>query len=793
MRELHPEVVDHRAVVRADVLREPFVERRDPKAATMALQWRHKGLPIVQDWNGDKAFRAGYVANVIAYRCTQIRANVIASTPLVAGRDPRKPRAVNDKSPIIRLLGPPPGGPAPRLSARKLLRWTIGQKIVTGRRAWEIETKSNSNVPVAFWPLVSSELREIPSEGGTEWFRLFEYGPTMTPRKLTPDQVFYGWDPSGTDFRKAESAIGAARYDLSLITLCDRYGMAFLENHAVPSVVITTTRFPDEASRRAFEQRWSNEFGGVDNAGRVHVHEVDDDGDGPVGDSIDVKVLGLSAKDARLIETRKEAMIELAISLGVPWSKLDASGRTFDNAEIEDRTFWEDTILPDMTDLVDDINMQLAPRFGDDVVWFDLSNVRALQRKVHPVTQSVGAPELLRARIMTINEARDDYGLDAAPDGDRFLTDDEVVLFQGGQNDEAARAALVELERRVAELEPVVDPPPPPALPPADRDVVDVESREADPELVEQRRATIWRATDAVASTIEGRWMRALRRLFTRQAEATVARLTGKRGRQALGYTVDGVLDETRDTTAEQVDAAALFDVAFWTAATVEVVEDLYGQAVGAALDRIVLTFDAAFDVEAPWVADMLASRANQLAGQVTQTTYDSIVAQLVDGVADGESIEQLAERIRGVFSHADAVRAERIARTEVISAYNAATTRGAEALPRDVVIAREWIATRDSRVRDSHAAADGQVQLVGLPFTVSGRAASYPGDPSLPASETVNCRCAVALLTPEDFAGLDRGRPTVDRRVASSVISLVPAGGDVDLFAVRRALEVAR
>ena len=31
---------------------------------------------------------------------------------------------------------------------------------------------------------------------------------------------------------------------------------------------------------------------------------VDDEGEGPVGESIDVKVLGLSAKDARIVEQR---------------------------------------------------------------------------------------------------------------------------------------------------------------------------------------------------------------------------------------------------------------------------------------------------------------------------------------------------------------------------------------------------------------------------------------------------------------------------------------------------------
>lgn len=767
------------------------VEQRDPSGATMALHWRHPGLPQVQDWDAEKAFRAGYVANVIAFRCVQLRANAVSSVPLLAG--PKKGKH-NPASAAARLFSPPDQGGrgiAPRLSARKLVRWTVAQEIVTGRRAWEIETANgrNDGTPVAFWPLATSSLREIPSESGTEWFRLFEYGPAHRPVKLPPERVFYGWDPSGTDFRKAESAIGAARYDLSLITLCDRYGMAFLQNHAVPAAVITTTQFPDEPTRQTFRRQWAHEFEGVDNAGRVHFHEVDDDGDGPVGETIDVKVLGLSAKDARLIETRKEAMMEVAIALGTPWSKLDASGRTFDNAEAEDRDWWENTILPDMVDLADDINMQLAPRLGDDVVWFDLSTVRALDRRVHPVTQGVGAPALLQARIMTINEARADYGLDPVDDGDRFLTDDEVMLFAGQTADAAVREALVELEVRMATLdEPAPEPAPeptPPELPPV------TEDRATDPEAVEARRSLIWRSTDAVVSSIEARWVRSMRRLFVRQRDATIARLTGKRGRQALGYTTEGVPAETR-AEPEPVDAAAIFDVAFWTAATAEVAEDLYEQAIVAGAERVSLTFATSFDLEAPWVTEMLEGRINQLAGQVTQTTYDAIVAELVDGVAAGESIDDLSARVQRVFQIANDARAERIARTEVISAYNGAAVRSVEVLPRDVVFAQEWIATRDGRTRDSHASADGQVALVGQPFTVAGRAASYPGDPGLPASETVNCRCTVAFLTPDDYEALDRGRPGVEQRIAKTLMTLVPYGDDFDLLGLRRALEAA-
>jgi hypothetical protein len=764
------------------------LEQRDPRAATTNLGYQTPTLPMVQEWDATQAFRYGYLANVIGYRAVQIRATAAASVNLVAGTDPAKPNDINPNSPILKLLGPPPGGPAKGLSARKLIRWTFAQWIVTGRFGWEIEhpDTNTSGPPVALWPLVSASLDAVPSKGGSDWFKSFKYGSWSDRKTLSADQVFYGWTPGPLDFRQAESGLQASRYDLSLINLCDRYGLGFLKNNAVPATVITTTKFPDEEHKERFARAWQGEFGGPENAGRAYIHEVDDDGDGPVGDSIHITQLGLSQKDARMVETRKEALREVAWSLGVPWSKIDASERTFDNAEIEDRTFWEEVMLPDLQDFADEINMQLAPLFGSDVVWFDLRSVRALsQKRINPITAEVGAPSMVFAQLMQINEARADYGLEPVEDGDRMMTVEEINALRGGD----------------IGIEDLGTTPPPAAPDPTaggdsddededdDQDDDDrnaggeLETRVADPEAIEARRARLWSQTDAVATSIEGRWVRAFRRLFARQEEATLSRLTGRRGKQAG-------LGETRDVN--DLDTDEFFTRAFWVTQTAEIAEDLYGQAAGAGIDRLNLLFEIDFDISAPWVDEFIEARAQQLAGQVTDTTYDAIRSELVAGVADGESIDDLAARVRKVFAHADKTRSVTIARTEVISAYNGAGMKGAEMLPRDVVAGAEWISTRDARTRDAHASADGQVRMIGEPFEVAGDSLEFPGDPSGRSGNVINCRCAVAFLTPSEFLeASNRARPTVEIRTAKAVLSMIPEG-PLDELALRRVLEGA-
>lgn len=749
-------------------------ETRDPTAATQQLNYVPGGNAMVPEWNADEAIRFGYLANVIAFRCVQIRANTIASLSFRAGADPAKPIDWNPNAPLARLLGPAPHGPAPKLSARKLWAWSVAQRIVTGRWAWELELEQGGDGIVNIWPLVAANLKAIPTEQGVDWFRAFTYGRNDNPKRLSKEQVFYCWDPSPTDFRQPLSALQSARYDLSIAVMGDRYSYSFLKNGAVPAAVVVTTDFPDKASRHRFRNQWRAQYQGPDNAGKVAFHEVSQQsgGDGEVGKAIDVKVLGLSQKDAKFIEQHKASLEMVAISLGVPWSKLDASGRTFDNATQEDASFWESTILPDLRTYEDEINMELAPRVGTDTGWFDLSSVKALKVKPEPTTAKVGAPALVQAQIMTVNEARAEYGLPPVPDGDRMMTAEEIALLRGGPGPSDVGAPVRSIE---APPEPKI-----PARPAPTRTapVEVVETRMTAAEL-EQRRARIWRRTDATAKMLESRWQRAFTKLFERQGDATLSRLTGKRGRQL----------ERRDS----VDPASIFDANFWKKETEGVADDLYEAVTTASGSRLTDTLGIDFDLADPRVRDFIKARANQLAGQVTDTTYGAITDVLAEGAAAGEGIPELAARVRHVFDVASESRSVTIARTEVISAYNGSTAEFAVIAGPDVVAGQEWIATRDSRTRSTHSSVDGDIAMVGETFSVGGSTMLYPGDPNGAAKETVNCRCTVALLTPEDLAEVqsaDTGR-SVSVGMARAVITLAGAG-QFDERRTRQALQEA-
>lgn len=83
------------------------------------------------------------------------------------------------------------------------------------------------------------------------------------------------------------------------------------------------------------------------------------------------------------------------------------------------------------------------------------------------------------------------------------------------------------------------------------------------------------------------------------------------------------------------------------------------------------------------------------------------------------------------------------IARTEVVRVVNAAQNYVSA---RAGAVGKEWIAIHDNRTRYTHRIGRtwGEPYIVAMnePFIVGGAALMYPGDPSGPPEEVVNCRC---------------------------------------------------
>lgn len=150
--------------------------------------------------------------------------------------------------------------------------------------------------------------------------------------------------------------------------------------------------------------------------------------------------------------------------------------------------------------------------------------------------------------------------------------------------------------------------------------------------------------------------------------------------------------------------------------------------------------------------------------------------SELAQATLLGESQEKLIARIQKVTGMAE-YQARRVAQTERTRVQSQARADALhEAAGMGITVTKRW-STRMVRSRDSHIALNGVEIPENEKFvTIWGNTLDYPGDPSAPAREVVNCHCVLVpdvktsketasrqtetVPTEEMLAGAKRGKP---------------------------------
>lgn len=191
-----------------------------------------------------------------------------------------------------------------------------------------------------------------------------------------------------------------------------------------------------------------------------------------------------------------------------------------------------------------------------------------------------------------------------------------------------------------------------------------------------------------------------------------------------------------------------------------------------------------AVGLDAPDAEDFLRAATNRLVG-VGDTLWEAARDALATGVEAGESVPQLAARVRAATGVHEG-RARTIARTETIAASNAASLAQALRLG-DPGMRKRWVDADDSRVRAAHADADGQTVVLGDPFEVGGEWLMYPGQPIGTPANVINERCSMVYLVDDEAATSEGDAPLVAAAEpqTGAMVALIPSDADIARLAV--------
>lgn len=193
---------------------------------------------------------------------------------------------------------------------------------------------------------------------------------TMRTREqiFSPEEIVWLRRPHPFDPYGALTPLEAAGLAIETDFLAKMYNRNFLLNDGRPGGMVIIKGDMMEEDKEELRARFS---GGVSRAGRISVIASENG-----ADFVDTAI---NPRDAQYQESRQSTKDEILLAFGVPESVMaNASGRTFDNAEVERLVFWQETMLPHLdliTRPMDDLDNN-----EDHFLSVNLARVDVLQR-----------------------------------------------------------------------------------------------------------------------------------------------------------------------------------------------------------------------------------------------------------------------------------------------------------------------------------------------------------------------------------------------------------------------------
>jgi hypothetical protein len=159
--------------------------------------------------------------------------------------------------------------------------------------------------------------------------------------------------------------------------------------------------------------------------------------------------------------------------------------------------------------------------------------------------------------------------------------------------------------------------------------------------------------------------------------------------------------------------------------------------------------------LEDPWkfpphaATKFISGRKQEIQG-VGGTVRDQLNTQLKAAYEKGEGMDDISDRVRGVFTSLSKGEADRIARTETGLAFNFARHESGAAAG---VKYKSWLSSHGPNVRPEHEEAEERYSENPIPleepFQVAGEELMHPGDPSGSAGNVINCQCIEIMEKP--------------------------------------------
>ena len=355
-----------------------------------------------------------YQQNLIAFRCINIIASAAGAIPWQQyrqGAEGEAPEVVEEGDIYNLLYRPNPGE-----GWSSLIQSIVSYYLLNGNAYVErvgLKTGGNAGIPKELYSLRPDRMKIVKGLRGPTGYEygdgarkvVFEINPAgqsdiLHLKTFNPLDDYYGW---------AATMSAAGHIDNYNDGLSWNRGM--MKNGARPGTLVTMERSMTQEQYDRFKESMESNYAGPKNAGKILL--MDDLGEGKVG----IQPWGWNPKELDFLESSREDARRIAFAYGVPAQLLGIPGdTTYANFQEARAVLWEDTIVPLLSWLRDELNNWLYPVGSTLWIDFDLNNVPALEIRREAKWKRVQDSDFL-----TINEKREAHGYEPIEGGDTIF------------------------------------------------------------------------------------------------------------------------------------------------------------------------------------------------------------------------------------------------------------------------------------------------------------------------------------------------------------------------------------
>jgi HK97 family phage portal protein len=260
-------------------------------------------------------------------------------------------------------------------------------------------------VPNEIWILPAQNITPVKTPNSPNVIDYYEHRTGSMSANYTPDQIIHFRYPDPRDpYKAGMSPLRAAFEDVTLVSEYAAFKSAKLQNRAIPDAIISPDEVVGEEERDRLEAQWNQKFrkGG---AGRVMIGES----------SMKVQLLSQSMGDVAALAEMGKTKEDIANAFHVPLAFL-STNTNLANLQAADYQHLAKCINPRLQRRDEKLNEQLIPKFDPTGRLF-LASEDPSPLDPEEVWQTYKVN--MQYGVVTINEARDQWGLPWVPWGDR--------------------------------------------------------------------------------------------------------------------------------------------------------------------------------------------------------------------------------------------------------------------------------------------------------------------------------------------------------------------------------------